>query len=146
MIQISWDKTIKREDVAAVLYEHQICVLEVFIYSGEIFYGIENKFLAERGFCSWGGILEYELLKEDFELDAWPGKNELQRSIDLYDADLRFWVDFIRHFVQKYRCIILRRYYDDMAIDNGSKDVLLDKLTYDDLLRIEPNQSLKIWL
>lgn len=144
MIQLGWNKELSLKDVEEVLAKYEITAGEAYDYGEKTFYEIENKFLREKTFCSWGDVRQYDLLKKDFAADAWPGREELQKTLDMYREELDFWITFITEFVSKYGVIMLRRYYDDVEKDNGIKTKPICDLNEDDLLGIEINQILVI--
>lgn len=144
MIQLGWNKELGLKDIEELLAKYEIIAGEAYGFGEKTFYEMEHKFLRDRSFCSWGDVLQYNLLKEDYAADAWPGREELRKKLDMYREELNFWIAFITEFVSKYGFVMLRRYYDDVEKDNGIKTKPICDLNEDDLLGIEVNQILVI--
>lgn len=153
MVQIGFLEKNKDDDMIQYFERHGLfLVRKMEVYQGYQFYEAETIPLRERGICCFGEEDEanadpnyyrdrydvsdelYSIIKQNFE----------SNSKLLHDDGL-FWLSLAEDYIPKYGSIAYYRYYEDMNTPTTVVHIKLDELTYDNLLRIDPNQILIIY-
>jgi hypothetical protein len=126
-----------------VIYDDEDRVIESFRYIG-----IESETLSETGLCCWGRYNEVNMEKLDTLLYGSGNFDYLLENAESVKKrmleDASWWISFVKDFLEKFKTIVLYRYYDDMDLDNGVIEIGKSDLTIDVLLHMKPNQKIVI--
>ena len=149
MVRIGYDKKFSENDISNFLNTFEISIIEGSkdLIEDFEYVEIETKILSQRGFCCLGNLIE--IRNNNININQYkciPIRNKLVEIRNMYQQDIKNWMNFINSFVKKYKSIAINRYYPDVKINNGIIIKKLDELKKEDLLTLDINQTILISL
>ena len=161
MIKLGYEKKHDFNEVSSFLSRYNIkASTEKEFIKDLCFIEVETQLLSERGFCCFGHYREifYDVekeIKERMENDpefSHEKNKELPQLMrmnakklkKLHLEDLKFWMKFINDFMDNFDVLALYRYYEYILFNTGFVEVELKDFTDIHLLKLGPNQILKI--
>lgn len=155
MVRLVYEKTIDREEMYSLLKKYEIiCYGSEEIKANLCYLTIDSKALREESLCVLGKS-NYMYTEKGDRIRAKDLKDRPNRDAALAFAkmaqdrvkkktlrDVSFWHSFICAFVNEFKMVGLERYYENYDIPCTRRKRIVYKLTLDDLLRIDVNQTL----